>query len=89
MYSMDVFDAETRVWETVAMFPDFMPVNVIAYMGRALWDCVDGATDIAIIDMATGEVVWSHNNDTWQEEPAWIDNDCGFDPYLGCYTDDC
>lgn len=23
------------------------------------------------------------------EEPADIDDDCGFDPYLGCYTDDC
>ena len=23
------------------------------------------------------------------EEPADIDNDCGFDPYCGCYTYDC
>lgn len=22
-------------------------------------------------------------------EPADVDDDCGFDPYLGCYTDDC
>ncbi len=22
-------------------------------------------------------------------EPTDIDDDCGFDPYLGCYTDDC
>lgn len=22
-------------------------------------------------------------------EPADIDDDCGFDPYMGCYTDDC
>lgn len=22
-------------------------------------------------------------------EPANIDDDCGFDPYLGCFTDDC
>lgn len=22
-------------------------------------------------------------------EPADIDDDCGFDPYLGCFTDDC
>ena len=22
-------------------------------------------------------------------EPADIDNDCGFDPYMGCFTDDC
>lgn len=23
------------------------------------------------------------------EEPANIDDDCGFDPYMGCYSDDC
>ena len=22
-------------------------------------------------------------------EPADIDDDCGYDPYAGCYTDDC
>lgn len=25
----------------------------------------------------------------WDWEPADIDDDCGFDPYLGCFTDDC
>lgn len=25
----------------------------------------------------------------YDDEPADIDDDCGFDPYLGCYTDDC
>jgi hypothetical protein len=23
------------------------------------------------------------------DDPADIDDDCGFDPYLGCFTDDC
>ena len=23
------------------------------------------------------------------DEPWDIDDDCGFDPYMGCYTDDC
>lgn len=23
------------------------------------------------------------------EEPDWAGDDCGFDPYLGCYMDDC
>ena len=30
--------------------------------------------------------------DEWQagdDEPADIDDDCGFDPYAGCYTWDC
>lgn len=42
-----------------------------------------------VFDAETGEVVWCHTDDTWQDEPAWIDDDCGFDPYMGCYTDDC
>lgn len=32
------------------------------------------------------------NEDSYEdecEEPGDIDNDCGFDPYLGCFTDDC
>lgn len=23
------------------------------------------------------------------DEPADIDDDCGYDPYMGCFTDDC
>ena len=23
------------------------------------------------------------------DEPADIDDDCGFDPYMGCFSDDC
>lgn len=31
-----------------------------------------------------------HANDCDPDwEPADIDDDCGFDPYMGCYTDDC
>lgn len=33
----------------------------------------------------TGELIAS----TGEEEPADIDDDCGFDPYEGCYTYDC
>jgi len=88
-YSMEVLDAETREWTPVALFSDIIPVDVLADMGRTLWNDVDGADDVAVIDIDTGEVVWCHTDDTWQDEPAFIDDDCGFDPYLGCYTDDC
>lgn len=28
--------------------------------------------------------------DTYEDdEPADIDSDCGFDPYMGCFSDDC
>ena len=37
--------------------------------------------------------VWAGNAVTnyfeEDDEPADIDSDCGFDPYMGCYTDDC
>ena len=30
-------------------------------------------------------------HDESEDEPDWdnCDDDCGFDPYMGCYTDDC
>ena len=28
-------------------------------------------------------------HDESEDEPGNIDDDCGFNPYLGCYTDDC
>lgn len=29
------------------------------------------------------------NEDFYYDEPGGIDDDCGFDPYMGCFTDDC
>ena len=42
-----------------------------------------------ICDADTGEVVATFEREP--EEPDWddCDNDMGFDPYMGCYTDDC
>lgn len=41
------------------------------------------------------EAEYSHDCEYWcgadepYDEPDYIDDDCGFDPYMGCYTDDC
>lgn len=36
------------------------------------------------------EVAYSDPSEEYfEDEPADIDDDCGFDPYLGCFTDDC
>lgn len=35
------------------------------------------------------DVFGSDDEDDEDYEPADIDDDCGFDPYLGCFTDDC
>lgn len=53
------------------------------------------ADNIAIFDAYTGEKVWDFNEDESPNEedpyyePDGIDDDMGYDPYLGCYTDDC
>lgn len=45
-----------------------------------------------LVDGETGEVIQS--SDDWDDydedyEPADIDGDMGFDPYMGCFSDDC
>ena len=35
------------------------------------------------------EVFGSDEDEDEDYEPADIDDDCGFDPYMGCFTDDC
>lgn len=45
-----------------------------------------------IIDTDTGELLATCEPDEEQQDnyDDWdYDEDCGFDPYLGCYTDDC
>lgn len=37
----------------------------------------------------TGEVIADTGDEEDYEEPTDIDDDCGFDPYEGCYTYDC
>ena len=40
-----------------------------------------------LVDGETGEVIESSDN--WEDyEPADIDSDRGFDPYMGCFSDD-
>ena len=41
-----------------------------------------------LVDGKTGEVIQS--SDEWDDdcEPANIDSDMGFDPYMGCFSDD-
>ena len=38
------------------------------------------------------KAIWDSVDDQEDEEwdePDNIDDDCGFDPYMGCYSDDC
>lgn len=60
----------------------------------SVWYCpaVD-CDNVVIIDEQTGEILWDKLDELYKnidiEESEWIDDDCGFDPYLGCYDFDC
>ena len=87
MYSIQVYNGLD--WAKVAVFSAEVPYDAIEEMARGL--AVNPLVlqqNIAIIDDETGEVMWddaSANDD----EPADIDDDCGFDPYEGYFTFDC
>lgn len=42
-----------------------------------------------LVDGETGEVIESSDDYNENCEPADIDSDMGFDPYMGCFSDDC
>ena len=62
-------------------------------------DCYEAAKNIGefidrsvslVWDETGEEVAYSDPSGEYSDdEPADIDDDCGFDPYLGCFTDDC
>lgn len=91
-YCVNVYQNEN--WESIALFSD--KVSLDAMIEFAIVQFENGnslltpGANIAVIDLDTGEVLWNwldaENEDF---EPNWIDDDCGFDPYLGCFTDDC
>lgn len=60
---------------------------------RKACELADLLDEIAVlVDNETGEVIES--SDDWDDydenyEPEDIDSDMGFDPYLGCFSDDC
>lgn len=49
----------------------------------------DGYGDtFTIVDGHTGEVLMTFEDEDPDPEP-YYNEDMGFDPYMGCYTDDC
>ncbi len=91
-YSVSIYrDGEE---ESIALFSDKASIPAMILFVDNQFDCGNSPTcpadNIRIIDMETGELIFD-----WQDEHYWpdddfdCDNDVGFDPYLGCYTDDC
>lgn len=90
-YSMEVLDAETDNWEGIALFSDLFTRDALAEIGRATWEQLEGAASLTITDMETGEVMFDVGDDTMPDpyEDWGFNEDMGYDPYMGCYTDDC
>ena len=82
-------------WEGLALFADTASIDAMIHFCDEQFDLVNNLTmpaeDICLVDMETGEVLWCWSEDHPDvNEEDWGENeDCGFDPYLGCYTDDC
>lgn len=75
-------------WTSQALLSDGIDFDAIKDFANALYMGNDFA-DVAIVDNETGEVLWNGVDAEDYDEPGDIDDDCGFDPYLGCFTDDC
>ena len=87
-YSMEVCDAETGEFTPVALFSDIVPTDVLHELCVTLFENTEGASTVLVIDMDTGEVVAEAAEP--DDDPDWgYNEDCGYDPYMGCYTDDC
>lgn len=58
---------------------------------RAIWlDPQIGSENVFILNTQTGEVVWDAERDEPDDEDSDdCDYEVGYDPYLGCFTDDC
>lgn len=86
-YSLN-FDA----WTSVALFSSDLPLEIIENFCNCLFE-VEGCTGIKITDLETGATIYSVYVDEEEPEDEGLefdncDDDCGFDPFLGCYTDD-
>ena len=76
-------------WTGQALFSDALDFGGIEAYAMALYMGTDFA-DVAIVDNETGEVLWNGvDAEDYDHEPGDIDDDCGFDPYMGCFSDDC
>lgn len=49
----------------------------------------DEAFDAFLQAFTAGDDVKRRDPEDWDYDEFGVDDDCGFDPYLGCYTDDC
>ena len=77
-------------WNTVVTINGYVPDYAIIEMAMAIdADPCTPHENVAVVDSEADEVLWDACHADDYDEPADIDNDCGYDPYMGCFTDDC
>ena len=87
-YSMEICDAETGEYTPVALWDDMVPADVLHELCVTLLGYTEGASTVVCLDMDTGEVIAEAAEP--DDDPEWGFNEAmGYDPYMGCYTDDC
>lgn len=91
-YGCDIHTTEG--WEGIALFADTVSFEAMGAFIAAEFECGNSLSApcdaIRVIDMDTGEIILEADvGDPEYDEPADIDDDCGFDPYEGCFTFDC
>lgn len=93
-YSCDIHTTED--WESIALFSDKVSLEAMGAFIGAEFECGNSlyapCDAIRVIDLTTGEIVLEAEvGDGDDDDYAdWDYNeDMGFDPYLGCFTDDC
>ena len=86
--------------ESIALFSDKVSLAALQGWVDSIWENHGDLDWVDVIDMDTGEVVADRysfdevgdddwDGDYWDGGCSIGNEDCGFDPYLGCYTDDC
>ena len=90
--SVTLCNENDGVYNTPAPFEDINAA--LAYCEEEI-DVRQQAISAVIWDTDTGEICavcgFDENNIPEEDYPVWDDDvdESGFDPYLGCYTDDC
>lgn len=75
------------IFKEVALFSEWIPDVVLVNFCDDLSNEIDNCTAVEAVDLETGAIVYGIYADEGLEFDN-CDDDCGFDPYLGCYTDD-
>lgn len=73
----------------VAHFLDIVDFDIVIDTARAMTcDLALGFDNVVVNNNNEGDIWNAYDADEY-DEPADIDSDMGFDPYMGCFSDDC